>query len=484
MEKYLRPEKFDANPSESSATQSWEHWRKTFESFIAAHTPAAPSSSDKDAQTVLQVPTPAEWDNLKYQLLVNHVSPNVYTYISEVSSYDKAIAILHKLYVKPKNILYARHMLATRKQCPNENIDSYLQALKQLSKDCDFAAVDAETNKNDNVRDAFISGISSSKIRQRLLENLNLTLDQAYNQALSLETAEVSSQSFNTQSLNAVHGGAAPVSTNQETIQGGSYSAATYPRQRKCFYCGGHIHPLKNCPALVLNTRTREDTSQTCQTLTIGDHNYDNVTFLIVKNICADIIIGHDVLGNHASLEFSFGGPKETLHVCNVAEASVPAVPLFVNVSPECKPIAVKSRKHSDEDTKFIKQEIENLLAEGVIEESKSPWRAQVLITKNETHRKRLVIDYSRTINRYTELDAYPLPNIEQLVTKVAKNKIFSLIDLKGAYHQVPILPEERKYTAFEALSNLYQFRRIPFGNLESERTKTFRHRERSLRHC
>ncbi|KAL0840676.1 hypothetical protein ABMA28_015872 [Loxostege sticticalis] len=554
MEKYLRPEKFDANPSESSATQSWEHWRKTFESFIAAHTPAAPSSSDKDAQSV---PTPAEWDNLKYQLLVNHVSPNVYTYISEVSSYDKAIAILHKLYVKPKNILYARHMLATRKQCPNENIDSYLQALKQLSKDCDFAAVDAETNKNDNVRDAFISGISSSKIRQRLLENLTLTLDQAYNQALSLETAEVSSQSFNTQSLNAVHEGAAPVSTNQETIQGGSYSAATYPRQRKCFFCGGHVHPRKNCPALdkacqlcnkkghfatvcrssskpTNSVTTDKDFSaciiaasplslrkatvpayirgiraealldtgssitfindnfaklcelkrkpckqtismaslnhtslvegQTCQTLTIGDHNYDNVNFLIVKNLCADIIIGHDVLGNHASLEFSFGGPKEPLHVCNVAEASVPAVPLFANVSPECKPIAVKSRKHSDEDSKFIKQEIENLLAEGVIEESKSPWRAQVLITKNETHRKRLVIDYSRTINRYTELDAYPLPNIEQLVTKVAKNKMFSLIDLKSAYHQVPILPEERKYTAFEALGNLYQFRRIPFG--------------------
>ncbi|KAL0859991.1 hypothetical protein ABMA27_010306 [Loxostege sticticalis] len=419
-------------------------------------------------------------------------------------------------------------MLATRKQCPNENIDLYLQALKQLSKDCDFAAVDAETNKNDNVRDDFISGISSSKIRQRLLENLTLTLYQAYNQALSLETAEVSSQSFNTKSLNAVHGGAAPVSTNQETIQGGSYSAATYPRQRKCFYCCGHIHPRKNCPALEtacqlcnkkghfatvcrssskptnsvttdkdfsacviaasplcitqsylrsLSSTTISQTismaslnhtspveGQTCQTLTIGDHNYDNVTFLIVKNICADIIIGHDVLGNHASLEFSFGGRKVPLHVCNVAEASVPAVPLFANVSPECKPIAIKSRKHSDEDTKFIKQEIENLLAEGVIEESKSPWRAQVLITKNETHRKRLVIDYSRTINRYTELDAYPLPNIEQLVTKVAKNKIFSLIDLKGAYHQVPILPEERKYTAFEAHGNLYQFRRIPFG--------------------
>ncbi|KAL0860148.1 hypothetical protein ABMA27_010455 [Loxostege sticticalis] len=175
MEKYLRPEKYDANPSESFATQSWEHWRKTFESF-SAHTPAAPSSSGKDAHSLAAT---------------TKLSP------------------FYTNFMKPKNILYARHMLATRKQCPNENIDLYLQALKQLSKDCDFAAVDAETNKNDNVREAFISGI------------------QAYNQALSLETAEVSSQSFNTH-----------------------YSAATYPRQRKCFYCGGHVHPRKNCPAL------------------------------------------------------------------------------------------------------------------------------------------------------------------------------------------------------------------------------------------
>ncbi|KAL0860127.1 hypothetical protein ABMA27_010434 [Loxostege sticticalis] len=284
-------------------------------------------------------------------------------------------------------------MLATRKQCPNENIDLYLQALKQLSKDCDFAAVDTETNKNDNVRDAFISGISSSKIRQRLLENLTLTLDQAFNQALSLETAEVSSQSFNTQFLNALHEGAAPVSTNQETLQGGSYSAATYPR--KCDDGQRFFGLYYSCISSIITQSYR----QTCQNLTIGDHNYDNVTFLTVKNLCADIIIGHDVLGNHASLEFSFGGPKEPLHVCNVAEASVPAVPLFANVSPECKPIAVKSQKHSNEDSKFIKQEIENLLAEGVIEESKSPWNAQVLITKNETHRKRLVIDYSRTID-------------------------------------------------------------------------------------
>ena len=61
-------------------------------------------------------------------------------------------------------------------------------------------------------------------------------------------------------------------------------------------------------------------------------------------------------------------------------------------------------------------------------------------------------------------LDAYPLPRIEELISRIAKYKIFSRIDLKNAYHQVPIIESERQYTAFEADGKLYQFRRVPFG--------------------
>ena len=61
-------------------------------------------------------------------------------------------------------------------------------------------------------------------------------------------------------------------------------------------------------------------------------------------------------------------------------------------------------------------------------------------------------------------LDAYPLPNIEDLVNKVAQDKYYSSIDLRQAYHQVPLLPEERRFTAFEAAGRLYQYNRLPFG--------------------
>ena len=104
------------------------------------------------------------------------------------------------------------------------------------------------------------------------------------------------------------------------------------------------------------------------------------------------------------------------------------------------------------------------ILKEGIIESSVSPWRAEVLVTSNENHKKRIVVDYSDTINRFTELDAYLMPNIAKMVEDIAKNNVFSTLDLQSAYDQIPISLKDRKSTAFEAYGKLYQFTRLPFG--------------------
>ena len=75
-----------------------------------------------------------------------------------------------------------------------------------------------------------------------------------------------------------------------------------------------------------------------------------------------------------------------------------------------------------------------------------------------------MCIDYSQTINQYTELDAYPLPRIDDMINNIAHYKVFSTFDLRNAYQQVPIVKDDRTYTGFEANGRLYQFRRIPFG--------------------
>ena len=122
----------------------------------------------------------------------------------------------------------------------------------------------------------------------------------------------------------------------------------------------------------------------------------------------------------------------------------------------DCRPIASKSRRYSFDDRKFIENETQRLLREGIIEPSNSPWRAQIVVTKDDNHKKRLAIDYSQMVNRFTQLDGYPLPRVDDTVNKIAQYRVFSTIDLRSAYHQVPIRNESS--------GSLYQFTRIPFG--------------------
>ena len=52
--------------------------------------------------------------------------------------------------------------------------------------------------------------------------------------------------------------------------------------------------------------------------------------------------------------------------------------------------MATKSRQYSKDDGDFMTNEVEKLLSTGIIESSVSPWRAQVVVTKDD--RKRLNI--------------------------------------------------------------------------------------------
>ena len=75
-----------------------------------------------------------------------------------------------------------------------------------------------------------------------------------------------------------------------------------------------------------------------------------------------------------------------------------------------------------------------------------------------------MVNDYSKAVHKYTLLDAYPMPNIECTFNHQAPYKYFSTIDLKNAYYQIPLYPNDRSYTTFQSGGQLYQFTIMPFG--------------------
>lgn len=106
--------------------------------------------------------------------------------IRQIGTFNDAISILRNLYVKPINEVYNRHKLTTTCHQPEESVDQYLQVLNLLTKDCNFKAVIVEKHRGDFVTEAFIRGLSASHVRQRLFENLVLTLNEAYEKSLEL----------------------------------------------------------------------------------------------------------------------------------------------------------------------------------------------------------------------------------------------------------------------------------------------------------
>ena len=192
--------------------------------------------------------------------------------------------------------------------------------------------------------------------------------------------------------------------------------------------------------------------------------SYDDYTLSVMGDLRAPVLLGHDFLKAHESVSLTFGGSRSSLTLCCLTLAVVAPPSLFGNLTEDCYPIQAKSRRYSASEMKFIEDEVSRLLKEGIIYPSTSPWRAQVLVVASSSGKRRMVVDYAQTINRFTELNAYPLPRINEQVEKIAQYSYFSTIDLASAYHQIPIDPEDRKYTAFEAGGKLFEFLRIPFG--------------------
>ena len=536
MDKVLRPERLETDPNSGEASKEWLHWKRTFDNFLAVL-----PQDDLD----------------KLSVLANFVSPSIFQHIEECTEYEAAVGILQALFVKPRNEIFARHLLATRCQQPHETLDEFLQSLKTLSKDCNFQSVTASKYREESIRDAFITGLRSPSIRQRLLENNTLDLKTMFDQARSLELAMRNSESYASPPLSVNAAVPLTATEDQEQIDSGTL-AAVGSDASTCFFCGNSNHPRSRCPArdavcskcqkkghfakvcrskkisknkvsaaawsptlatvgapeslskslgtvtveglevkalfdsgstesfihprlvekaaltihpssgtvsMATSVSSTVSITGTCTAnLTYQGREYAGYRLSVLPGLCADLILGLDFQSQHSSVTFHYGGSEPPLAICGFSTLNIDPPEPFANLAENCHPIASKSRRYSQEDSAFIDEEVKRLLKEGIIEPSLSPWRAQVVVTKDENHRKRLAIDYSQTINRFTLLDAFPLPRITDMVNKIAQYRVFSTIDLRSAYHQVPLKEEDKPYTAFEARGNLYQFTRLPFG--------------------
>ncbi|KAJ8709933.1 hypothetical protein PYW07_009299 [Mythimna separata] len=115
-----------------------------------------------------------------------------------------------------------------------------------------------------------------------------------------------------------------------------------------------------------------------------------------------------------------------------------------------------------------VDKQIQKMLDDGIIEESRSPWSSPLLLVpkkqdSNGLKKWRIVIDY-RKLNNQIQDDKFPLPNISDILDSLSGSMYYSHLDLYQGFYQNNLNPDSRPYTAFTTSKNQYQMTRLPMG--------------------
>lgn len=89
----------------------------------------------------------------------------------------------------------------------------------------------------------------------------------------------------------------------------------------------------------------------------------------------------------------------------------------------------------------MVEQQVKELLDQGIIRPSKSPYNSPVWVVPKKMDasgekKYRVVIDY-RKLNTVTVPDRYPIPEINEVLSQLGENKFFTVLDLKSGFHKI-----------------------------------------------
>ncbi|XP_078495462.1 uncharacterized protein LOC144750544 [Ciona intestinalis] len=241
----LRPKELNVDPEAPNAARHFTYWLRTVTDFIEHldEGRAAVSAANKR------------------RVIVNCLSADIFSYVEEAETYDAIVTTLKRIYVKRKNNVFARYLLVSRHQKPDESISEYLRELRELAKECSFSDVTADRYKEELTRDAFINGLKSPDIRQRLLEIEDLNLGRASELAENLDKAK-----RQTMLMGPTMSPLASVQQKGDFDSAGVDNEVGHDRRlafvkqarnlqsnepKPCHFCGGRLHRSRStCPAL------------------------------------------------------------------------------------------------------------------------------------------------------------------------------------------------------------------------------------------
>ena len=151
-----------------------------------------------------------------------------------------------------------------------------------------------------------------------------------------------------------------------------------------------------------------------------------------------------------------FSKHKADIGCCNFVEHEI-------EIEEGSVPHREGARRMTPNKSEACRKEIEMLMEYDMIEPSKSPWACGVVMAKKKGGQLRFCCDF-RYLNVVTIKDAYPIPRINESLSKLGDAKFFTTLDLGSAFWQVPLIKQDREKTGFACELGLFQWKKMPFG--------------------
>ena len=113
-----------------------------------------------------------------------------------------------------------------------------------------------------------------------------------------------------------------------------------------------------------------------------------------------------------------------------------------------------------------VDQELDRLIAEGIVEPvSSSPVACPIVPVLKGDSSIRICGNFKLTCNLASKTDVYPIPNIKDMLNGISDMKMFSKLDLRGAYLQLKLDAKSKVLTTINTQSRgLLQYNRLAFG--------------------
>jgi hypothetical protein len=127
------------------------------------------------------------------------------------------------------------------------------------------------------------------------------------------------------------------------------------------------------------------------------------------------------------------------------------------------RPVTARFRRLDPEKLVAAKAEFKQMKAAGIIRRSDSCWSSPLHMVRKPNATWCPCGDYRR-LNLVTRPDKYPVPNMTNLAARLHSYKVFSKLNFKKGYYQVPVRAEEMSKTAVITPFGLWEFLRLLFG--------------------